>query len=214
MSVFNSSGPYEFQGSVPPEDCDKLWLYVEADDGPGVHSRYLLDGCGEHTLNIDIANNIQVTGTVTLDGSPYVGQIGVAVGQMPPDFETRRIRSTGSNVAGEYAFSASFDPAYCDDLWVWLIGDTVDHLEKIPGCGPQVVDVDAAVADLWNAVPGQDLLGRQLVHGQRRTQHPGTHIGDVGQLQEALHRAVLAQRAVKERENDQGSVGGEAGEVR
>jgi len=84
MSVFNSSGPYEFQGSVPPEDCDKLWLYVEADDGPGVHSRYLLDGCGEHTLNIDIANNIQVTGTVTLDGSPYVGQIGVAVGQMPP----------------------------------------------------------------------------------------------------------------------------------
>ena len=143
MSVFNSNGPYEFQGSVPPEDCDKLWLYVEADDGPGVHSRYLLDGCGEHTLNIDIANNIQVTGTVTLDGSPYVGQIGVAVGQMPPDLETRRIRSTGSNVAGEYAFSASFDPAYCDDLWVWLIGDTVDHLEKIPGCGPQVVDVDA-----------------------------------------------------------------------
>lgn len=116
---------------------------VEADDGPGVHSRYLLDGCGEHTLNINIANNIQVTGTVTLDGSPYVGQIGVAVGQMPPDLETHRIRSTGSNVAGEYAFSASFDPAYCDDLWVWLIGDTVDHLEKIPGCGPQGVDVDA-----------------------------------------------------------------------
>lgn len=145
--ALQSTGPYEIKGSVQAEYCDQLWLVVFGREylyGPinrPLHYRYLPDGCGEHTLNIDITTNIQVTGTVTLDGSPYSGEIGVVVGQMPPDLVPYVVLATWSSVAGEYAFLESFDPAFCHDLWIWL--RAVDHLEKVPGCGPQVVNVDA-----------------------------------------------------------------------
>ena len=140
----NANGLYVVGADVLPEDCDRLWLSVDLNDGLGSYSHYLSDGCGEHTLSIDVTTNIQVTGTITLDGSPFdFRQIGVAVGQMPPDLKTRNVRFVFSDAAGRYTFNARFDPAFCDDLWIWLIEGGFSHLEKVPGCGAQVLDVDA-----------------------------------------------------------------------
>ena len=67
---------------------------------------------------------------------------------------------------------------------------------------------------VW-AIPawGQHGVGCGLVHAQRRGQHPGSGVGDPGQLQQALNRAVLAHRAVKDGQHHRGtaSVGAAAG---
>ncbi len=67
--------------------------------------------------------------------------------------------------------------------------------------------MEAPVAGLGQAVLGQYFLGDQFVHRQRRAQHAGTHIGHVGQLEQALDRAVLSQGAVQQGEHDHGSGG-------
>jgi hypothetical protein len=41
-----------------------------------------------------------------------------------------------------------------------------------------------------------DGLEEILVHADGRGGHPGPHIGDAGELEEALDRAVLAERTV------------------
>jgi len=41
-----------------------------------------------------------------------------------------------------------------------------------------------------------------LVHAQRRGEHAGTHVGNAGELEQPLHRAVLAERPVQDREDD------------
>ncbi len=55
-------------------------------------------------------------------------------------------------------------------------------------------DRDAAVA--------QHRLAQVLVHGERRSGHAGAHVGHAGQLEEALHGAVLAEGPVQQREDD------------
>ena len=52
------------------------------------------------------------------------------------------------------------------------------------------------------AVGGEQLLHHHLVHADGRPEHAGADVGHVGQLQQALHRAVLAVRAVQHRKDD------------
>ena len=68
--------------------------------------------------------------------------------------------------------------------------------------GVSSVLANATVAGLGDAVGGQHLLGHRLVHRQRRAEHARADVGDVGQLEQALHRAVLAHRAVQQRHDD------------
>ena len=55
---------------------------------------------------------------------------------------------------------------------------------------------------LGDAVGGEHLLGHRLVHRQRRAEHAGPDVGGVGQLEQPLHGAVLAHRAVQQRQHD------------
>ena len=52
------------------------------------------------------------------------------------------------------------------------------------------------------AVAREHQLHHVLVHADRGREHPGAHVPDVGQLEQALQRAVLAERAVQQREDD------------
>ena len=61
------------------------------------------------------------------------------------------------------------------------------------------------VAHLRDAGRGHDLLEDDLVHAQRRREHAGAHVGHVEQLEQALDRAVLAERAVQHREHGVGA---------
>ena len=51
-------------------------------------------------------------------------------------------------------------------------------------------------------VCGEDGLRDGLVHPECRAEHSGTNVGHVGELEEALHRAVFAVRPVEDREDD------------
>ena len=62
-------------------------------------------------------------------------------------------------------------------------------------------------ARLRHAVGGEHLLGHRLVHRQRRAEDARADVGDVGELEEALHRAVLAHRPVEQGQDD-GRLGG------
>ena len=48
----------------------------------------------------------------------------------------------------------------------------------------------------------EHVLGQRLVHAQRRRQHAGADVGHAGQLEQALHGAVLAHRPVEQRQHD------------
>ena len=52
------------------------------------------------------------------------------------------------------------------------------------------------------AVRGEDDLHHPLVHADRGGEHAGADVGDVGQLEQPLDRAVLAVGAVQHREDD------------
>ena len=58
------------------------------------------------------------------------------------------------------------------------------------------------VAGLGNAVSSGDLLCHRLVHRHSRAQHASTDVRHVGQLEHALHRAVLAERPVQQRHDN------------
>ena len=58
------------------------------------------------------------------------------------------------------------------------------------------------VAALRDAVGGEHLLGHRLVHRQRRAEHAGSDVGGVGELEQPLHGAVLAHRAVQQGQHD------------
>ena len=73
--------------------------------------------------------------------------------------------------------------------------------------------MESPVPDLGNPVVGQDLLGGQLVHGQRRAQHAAPDVRHVGQLEQALQGAVLAERAMDEGEHGDRPVGGHPGQA-
>ena len=44
-------------------------------------------------------------------------------------------------------------------------------------------------------------IGHGFVHAHRACQHAAAHVGDAGQLQQALHRAILAPQAVQHRDD-------------
>ena len=48
---------------------------------------------------------------------------------------------------------------------------------------------------------GEDHLHHRLVHAHRRGEHAAADIGDVGELEQPLHRAVFAIRTVQHRED-------------
>ena len=49
---------------------------------------------------------------------------------------------------------------------------------------------------------GKHLFAPDFVHGQRRGQHSGSHVGQAQHLQRPLHGSVLAERSVQHREHD------------
>jgi hypothetical protein len=53
-----------------------------------------------------------------------------------------------------------------------------------------------------DATVAHDGLEDVLVHRECRAEHAGADVGDTGQLEQALHRAVLAEGAVQDREDD------------
>ena len=67
------------------------------------------------------------------------------------------------------------------------------------------------VGRLRQAARGKQRLHRGLVHAGGRGEHAGAHVGHGGQFQQALHRAVFAERSVQHREHD---VEAEAGDDR
>ena len=75
----------------------------------------------------------------------------------------------------------------------------------------EAVLAQRAEAGLGDAVGGEHLLGHRLVHRQGRPEHASADVGDVGQLEHPLHRAVLAHRAVQQRQHDGDLVVGAGG---
>ena len=71
-----------------------------------------------------------------------------------------------------------------------------------PASGPSSRSVSrSATCRAWGMPVGREhLLGHGLVHAQRRAEHAAADVGHAGQLEQALHGAVLAQRAVQQRE--------------
>ena len=151
--VLNPDGSYNVRGDIglrrpfssithTPEDCDRIWLIVGIPGFGDVYSHYLSDGCGEHTLNIDITRNIQITGTATLDGGPFAsGLVYVFVRQMPPDLETRRVRVTIADAAGHYTFNT------------WCF----EGCGRLAGMGPCATPALLFDKPLPNEMPVQDL---------------------------------------------------------
>jgi hypothetical protein len=68
--------------------------------------------------------------------------------------------------------------------------------------GLPVALLDHEVRNLVEPVRRENDLGVVLVHAHRAGEHTGTDVPDAGDLQQALERAVLAVRAVQEREDD------------
>ncbi len=68
--------------------------------------------------------------------------------------------------------------------------------------GPQPRRRHQREVDDRDAGVPQQPLGDVLVHADRRTEHAGADVGDLGQLQQSLHGAVLTVGAVQHRKND------------
>ena len=66
---------------------------------------------------------------------------------------------------------------------------------------PVALQHDLVVADR-QALGGEHELHRRLVHADRRREHAGADVRHVGQLEQPLHRAVLAVRAVQHGKHD------------
>jgi hypothetical protein len=73
--------------------------------------------------------------------------------------------------------------------------------QRFRGVVAQLVFVNGAPRRLRNAVSSENGFGHRLVHCHCGPEHAATHVGDVGQLQQSLHRAVFAHRAVQERQH-------------
>src|ERR1022692_3028627 len=65
---------------------------------------------------------------------------------------------------------------------------------------PVTLTHDDVLADR-QAAGLEDHLHVFLVHADRAGQHAGSHVTDAGHLQQALHRAVLAERSVQDRKH-------------
>src|SRR3954447_8512313 len=71
--------------------------------------------------------------------------------------------------------------------------------------GAPAVLADRRVGDLRHVRGGEHLLEDHLVHAQRGGEHARAHVRHVEQLQQPLHRAVLAERAVQRWEDRLGA---------
>jgi hypothetical protein len=83
--------------------------------------------------------------------------------------------------------------------------ERVDYLLRRRG--RQGAVAERQPAGLRHAVLGEHLLGHRLVHRQRRPEHPTADVGDVGQFEHPLHRAVLAHRSVEQGQHDRRAAG-------
>jgi hypothetical protein len=155
QDVVDATGAYSLKrDGIGEEACDNLWLEPNVENVRGSLFHYLLDGCGEHVVNVEFttATNVEVTGTITVGGEPYSnGPVSGAVGNLPPNLgPIRWIDSGETNLAGEYSIAGRVDPSLCDDIWIWVKttegsapNRSLNEMVKVPGCGPQVVDIDA-----------------------------------------------------------------------
>ena len=73
------------------------------------------------------------------------------------------------------------------------------------GLGRQRASPHARVGHLRDVGGGEHLFEDDLVHAQRGREHARADVGHVEQLQQALERAVLAERAVQDREHGVGA---------
>jgi hypothetical protein len=97
-----------------------------------------------------------------------------------------------------------------------LVGDDRDAdrralVDRLQHIGPRqriafvkLALFDDAAAGHGDAVRHQRLLGQFLVDGDDRGDQPGMGIGQAHQVHHALHRAILARRAVERVEHDVG----------
>ena len=86
--------------------------------------------------------------------------------------------------------------------------EVVGELRRQPG--RQLVLAEAAEPGLRDPGGQRDLLGHRLVHADRRAEHAAADVRHAGQFEHPLHRAVLAERAVEQRQDD-GPSGGAGG---
>ncbi len=70
------------------------------------------------------------------------------------------------------------------------------------GIVAEALERHRSVLHLGNAGLGHHRLEQQLVHAQRRSQHPGADIGDIEALEQPLDGPVLAKGPVQDREDD------------
>ena len=68
--------------------------------------------------------------------------------------------------------------------------------------GVAVVRVERNESRLLDPVVREDLVRLDLVHRQGGRKHTRPHVRDAGEFEQALHRTVLAERAVENRKND------------
>jgi hypothetical protein len=66
----------------------------------------------------------------------------------------------------------------------------------------RVPEPDRVVRRHRDAAVAHDLLEQVLVHRERGGRDPGADVGDVGELEQPLHRPVLPEGAVQDREHD------------
>ena len=66
----------------------------------------------------------------------------------------------------------------------------------------RVAEPDRVVRGHRDAAVAHHLLEQVLVHRERRCRDPGADVRNVGELEQALHGAVLAERAVQDRQDD------------
>ena len=66
----------------------------------------------------------------------------------------------------------------------------------------RIAEPDRVVRGDRDAAVAHDLLEQVLVHREGRGGDAGADVRDAGELEEPLHRSVLAERAVEDREDD------------
>ena len=66
----------------------------------------------------------------------------------------------------------------------------------------RIAEPDRVMARHRDAAVAHDLLEQVLVHRERGRRDAGADVGDVGELQQPLHRPVLAERAVQDGKDD------------
>jgi hypothetical protein len=105
----------------------------------------VVGACAEGTVNPPPDNNVEISGTITVDGIPLGGsfvQLGLDDGD-PGWYTTVALFQIETTDTGAYAFRGFIDPAFCNRLW--LIIDALGYRQQFPECGEHVIDVDASI---------------------------------------------------------------------